>query len=94
MEIVLAILERGDVAYELEFERTSEPPFELRVPSHIGGAAVVDVFDLVDSSEWPVLLRYAFSECVPAVIGSADDLNADDLGDADFGDADFGDADF
>ncbi|MBN9631433.1 hypothetical protein [Leifsonia sp. TF02-11] len=84
MEIVLAVLERGDIAYEIEFERTSEPPFELRVPSHIGGAAVVDVFDLVDSSEWPVLLRYAFAECVPAVIGSPDDLNADELGDADF----------
>ena len=84
MEIVLAVLERGDIAYEIEIERTSEPPFELRVPSHIGGAAVVDVFDLVDSSEWPVLLRYAFAECVPAVIGSPDDLNADELGDADF----------
>lgn len=84
MEIVLAVLERGDIAYEIEFERTSEPPFELRVPSHIGGAAVVDVFDLVDSSEWPVLLRYAFAECVPAVIGSLDDLDADDFGDVEF----------
>ncbi len=81
MEIVLAVLERGDIAYEIEFERTSEPPFELRLTSDIGGAAVVDVFDLVDSSEWPVLLRYAFAECVPAVMGSPDDLNAEDLGD-------------
>jgi hypothetical protein len=88
MEIVLAVLERGDIAYEIEFERTSEPPFELRVPSHIGGAAVVDVFDLVDSSEWPVLLRYAFAECVPAVMGSPDDLNTDDLNTDDLGDAD------
>lgn len=84
METVLAVLERGDIAYEIEFERTSEPPFELRVPSHIGGAAVVDVFDLVDSSEWPVLLRYAFAECVPAVMGSPDDMNAEDLGDTEF----------
>ena len=83
MEFVLAVLERGDIAYEIEFERTSEPPFELRVPSQIGGAAVVDVFDLVDASEWPVLLRYAFSECVPAVMGSPDDLNAEDMGELD-----------
>lgn len=80
METVLAVLERGDIAYEIEFERTTEPPFELRVPSHIGGAAVVDVFDLVDSSEWPVLLRYAFAECVPAVMGSPDDLAAEEPG--------------
>lgn len=74
METVLAVLERGDLAFEIEFERTSEPPFELRLPSHIGGAAVMDVFDLCDSSEWPLLLRYTFSECVPVVIGSMDDL--------------------
>ena len=74
METVLAVLERGDVAFEIEFERTTEPPFELRVPSDIGGAAVIDVFDLADSSEWPFLLRYTFSECLPVVIGSPDDF--------------------
>lgn len=74
METVLAVLEREDAAFEIEFERTSEPPFELRVPSHIGGAAVMDVFDLADSSEWPHVLRYTFSECVPVVAGSLDDL--------------------
>jgi hypothetical protein len=74
VDTVVAVLERGDIAFEIEFERTSEPPFELRLPSHIGGAAVVDVFDLADSSEWPELVRYRFTECVPVVIGSIDDL--------------------
>ena len=74
METVLAVLERDDLAFEIEFERTSEPPFELRLPSHIGGAAVVDVFDLCDSTLWPELIRYRFTECVPAVIGSPDDF--------------------
>ncbi|WP_285114469.1 hypothetical protein [Leifsonia sp. fls2-241-R2A-40a] len=74
METVLAVLERGDDAFEIEFERTTEPPFELRLPSHIGGAAVMDVFDLADSSLWPELIRYRFSECVPVVIGSLDDF--------------------
>ena len=72
MDTVLAVLERDDVAYEIEFERTSEPPFERRLPSHIGGAAVVDVFDLCDSTLWPELIRYRFTECVPVVIGSVD----------------------
>ena len=74
MDTVLAVLERDDGAYEIEFERTSEPPFELRLPSHIGGAAVVDVFDLCDSTLWPELIRYRFTECVPVVIGSVDDF--------------------
>jgi len=74
MDTVLAVLERDDVAYKIEFERTSEPPFELRLPSHIGGAAVVDVFDLCDSTLWPELIRYRFTECVPVVIGSVDDF--------------------
>lgn len=76
MDTVLAVLERDDIAFEIEFERTTEPPFELRIPSHIGGAAVVDVYDLSDSSEWPILLRYAFTECVPAVIGTGDDFTS------------------
>ncbi|GAA2054185.1 MULTISPECIES: hypothetical protein [Leifsonia] len=74
METVLAVLERDDVAFEIEFERTSEPPFELHLPSHIGGAAVMDVFDLCDATLWPELIRYRFSECVPVVIGSDDDF--------------------
>ncbi|MGH1527039.1 hypothetical protein ACRAWC_25355 [Leifsonia sp. L25] len=74
METVLAVLERDDTAYEIEFEQTSEPPFELRLPSDIGGAAVMDVFDLCDSTLWPELIRYRFSECVPVVIGSPDDF--------------------
>ena len=76
MDTVLAVLERDDIAYEIEFERTIEPPYELRIPSHIGGAAVVDVYDLADSSEWPLLLHYAFTECVPAVIGTSDDFTS------------------
>jgi hypothetical protein len=74
VETVVAVLERDDIAFEIEFERTSEPPFELRVPSHIGGAAVVDVFDLCDSSLWPEIIHYRFSECVPVVVGSPDDF--------------------
>lgn len=74
METVLAVLERDDDAFEIEFERTSEPPFELRLPSDIGGAAVMDVFDLCDSTLWPEIVRYRFSECVPVVIGSVDDF--------------------
>lgn len=74
METVLAVLERDDIAFEIEFERTSEPPFELRLPSHIGGAAVIDVFDLCDSTLWPEIIHYRFSECVPVVIGSPDDF--------------------
>jgi len=74
VETVVAVLERDDIAFEIEFERTSEPPFELRLPSHIGGAAVVDVFDLCDSSLWPDIIHYRFSECVPVVIGSSDDF--------------------
>lgn len=76
MDTVLAVLERDDIAFEIEFERMTEPPFELRIPSHIGGAAVVDVYGLADSSEWPLLLRYAFAECVPAVIGTGDDFTS------------------
>jgi hypothetical protein len=74
MDTVLAVLEHDDVAIEIEFERTSAPPSELRLPSDIGGAAVMDVFDLCDSSLWPELIRYRFSECVPVVIGSVDDF--------------------
>lgn len=76
MDTVLAVLERDDIVYEIEFERTTEPPPELRIPSHIGGAAVVDVFGLADSSEWPILLRYTFAECVPAVRGTPDDFTS------------------
>ena len=74
VETVVSVLERDDIAFEIEFERTSEPPFELRLPSHIGGAAVVDVFDLCDSTLWPDIIHYRFSECVPVVIGSSDDF--------------------
>ena len=31
-------------------------------------------FDLSDSTLWPELIRYRFTECVPVVIGSDDDF--------------------
>lgn len=75
MKTVQAVLEKDDIAYEIEFE-FSEPLPELRIPSHIGGAAVVDVYGLADASQWPERLRYRFTECLPAVIGTPDDFTA------------------
>ncbi|MFF9563909.1 hypothetical protein ACF1AJ_11215 [Leifsonia sp. NPDC014704] len=41
------------------------PPMRVQLPGDLGGAATYDVFELIDSSEWPEQAVYRYTATVP-----------------------------